>query len=223
MPKPPENLSLFSDHVDPSLSDPFFFEGLARRTGYRLIAGVDEVGRGPLAGPVVAAAVILPPDCTLDGVRDSKQMTPKAREAAFPAIQQQALATAIGVVSRDYIDEHNILNAALEAMRRAIWALAPRPDFILVDGISAVPLSIPQQCLKKGDRRSRSISAASVLAKVYRDRIMTAYHRMCPVYGFDRNKGYGTRGHLSALRRHGPSPFHRLTFRGVSDLDAGKT
>ncbi len=222
MSKPPENLSLFSDHVDPSLSDPFFFEGLARRTGYRLIAGVDEVGRGPLAGPVVAAAVILPQGCALDGVRDSKQMTPKAREAAFPVIQEQALSTGIGVVSREYIDEHNILKAALEAMRRAILTLAPRPDFILVDGISAIPLSIPQRCLKKGDRRSRSISAASVLAKVYRDRIMAAYHLMYPVYGFDRNKGYGTQQHRDALKQHGPSPFHRLSFKGVPRIDQGE-
>ena len=188
---------------------------MARKAGYGLIAGVDEAGRGPLAGPVVAAAVILPHGTKLDGVRDSKKMTPRAREEAFSLIQNHALASGIGVVSRDYIDEFNILKAALEAMKLAVLALDPQPDFLLVDGINAVSLPIPGKCLKKGDQVSHTISAASVLAKVYRDRIMLAYHESYPVYGFDRNKGYGTAFHLKALRQYGPCPLHRLTFKGV--------
>lgn len=212
---PPENLHIFHGVADPSTSDPFLYEGLARRAGYSLIAGVDEVGRGPLAGPVVAAAVILPQDLELPGVHDSKKMTAKARDKAFPVIQQAAIAVGIGVASHEYIDEFNILKASLEAMRRAIKALEPEPEMLLIDGIHPVPLVIPQKCLKKGDQISRSISAASVIAKVYRDRIMRSCHEMYPVYGFDKNKGYGTSQHLVALKRFGPCPLHRLTFKRV--------
>jgi len=219
---PPQNLFLFEEPPERPHRDPFHFEGAARRKGFCLIAGVDEAGRGPLAGPVVAAAVILREGCRLDGVRDSKQMTAHARESFFPAILEQALTAGIGVVSHRYVDAHNILRAALEAMRRAVLNLDPKPDFLLVDGTQGVPVSIPQQCLTKGDRVSRSISAASVLAKVYRDRIMDGLHAMFPAYGFDRNRGYGTAGHLAALRRHGPSPIHRLTFKGVSRVDQGE-
>ena len=213
--RPPENLNLFPESADRLTGDPFFYEGLARRAGYHLIAGVDEAGRGPLAGPVVAAAVIFPPNPEVPGVRDSKMMTARARDEAFVVIHGEALAAAVGVVSREYIDEFNILKASLEAMARAVKALDPRPETLLVDGIHPVPLPITQKCLKKGDQISRSISAASVLAKVYRDRIMRSYHRMYPVYGFDKNKGYGTRQHLEALKRHGPCPVHRLTFKRV--------
>ncbi|HDZ89120.1 MAG: ribonuclease HII [Deltaproteobacteria bacterium] len=195
--------------------DPFFYEKLARREGHRVIAGVDEAGRGPLAGPVVAAGVILPPDTDLSEIRDSKMMTPRARDRAFQAISAQALALSVGVVSREYIDEFNILKASLEAMAQAVKGLDPRPEILLVDGIHPVPLPINQKCLKKGDQISRSISAASVIAKVYRDRIMVSYHRTFPVYGFHRHKGYGTRQHLDALSRYGPCPIHRLTFKGV--------
>ena len=211
----PENLSLFPESVGRPAGDPFFYEGVARKAGYHLIAGVDEAGRGPLAGPVVAAAVIFPANPELPGVKDSKMMTAGARDEAFPVIHDEALATAIGVVSREYIDEFNILKASLEAMVRAVKALDPRPETLLVDGIHPVPLPITQKCLKRGDQISRTISAASVLAKVYRDRIMRSYHRMYPAYGFDKNKGYGTRQHLEALKRHGPCPVHRLTFKGV--------
>ena len=212
---PPKNLSLFSENASSLTCDPYFHECMAREAGYSLIAGVDEAGRGPLAGPVVAAAVILPHDTKLDGVTDSKKMTPRAREEAFSLIHNQALALGIGVVSRNYIDKFNILKAALEAMKRAVLALDPQPDFILVDGINNVSLPIPGKCLKKGDQLSRTISAASVLAKVYRDRIMQTYHLKYPVYGFDRNKGYGTAYHLNALRKYGPCPLHRVTFKGV--------
>jgi ribonuclease HII len=150
-------------------------------------------------------------------------MTPRAREVAFQIIQQQALATGIGVVSHRHIDEMNILKASLEAMKRAVLALDPQPEFLLVDGIYRLPLPVPQRTLKRGDQRSKSISAASVLAKVYRDRIMCSYHEIYPVYGFDRHKGYGTRRHLAALRKHGASPLHRKSFKGVLDFDKGKT
>lgn len=188
---------------------------MARQAGYGLIAGVDEAGRGPLAGPVVAAAVILPAGILLPGVKDSKQMTAKAREQAFTLIQAEALAVGVGVVSRQYIDETNILKAALEAMKRAILCLDPRPEFLLVDGLQSTPVSIPQQCLKKGDQKSLSISAASVIAKVYRDRIMRSHHDTYPIYGFAENKGYGTARHLAAIRAYGPCPIHRITFKGV--------
>jgi ribonuclease HII len=212
---PPKNLPLFSESASSSTRDPFFHEDQVYEAGYGLIAGVDEAGRGPLAGPVVAAAVIIRRGVALAGIRDSKKMTVKAREKGFSAIHRQALTTGIGVVSHKYIDEFNILRASLEAMRRAVLALNPQPEFLLVDGIQKVPLPLPQRCIKKGDEMSRSISAASVLAKVYRDRIMGSYHRMYPVYDFENNKGYGTRRHLEVLRQYGPSPFHRLTFKGV--------
>ncbi len=213
---PPKNLPLFPETINSSTSDPFYYEDLARKAGYTLIGGVDEAGRGPLAGPVVAAAVIIPRGIELAGVRDSKKMTSKAREDAFPVIQRLALATGIGVVSNKYIDEFNILKASLEAMKRAVLTLDPQPEFLLVDGIQTIPLPLTQRCLKKGDQISRSISAASVLAKVYRDRIMRSYHDMYPVYGFDRNKGYGTREHLAALKRYGACPIHRFTFKRVT-------
>jgi ribonuclease HII len=206
---------LFSEGLTPTPSSPFFYEDMAREAGYGLIAGVDEAGRGPLAGPVVAAAVIIPQGAELKGIRDSKQMTANAREEAFPVIDREALATGIGVVSHRYVDRFNVLKASLEAMRRAVLVLDPRPEVLLVDGIHNVPLFIPQRSLKKGDQVSRSISAASVVAKVYRDRIMCAYHEMYPVYDFNKNKGYGTRWHRAALRRYGPCPLHRTTFRGV--------
>jgi len=215
---PYENLRLFPDYAQISKGDPFFHEGLAREAGYQLIAGVDEAGRGPLAGPVVAAAVIFEGRPNLPDIKDSKQMTARKREEAFAVIQREALATGIGVVSRWYIDEFNILKASLEAMSRAVAVLDPQPDILLVDGIHPVPVSIKQKCLKKGDQICRSISAASILAKVYRDRIMRACHKMYPVYGFDKNKGYGTSRHLAALKEHGPCPIHRLTFKRVNDV-----
>jgi len=210
-----ENLTLFPNDLNQCPQDPFYHETRVRNSGYRLIAGVDEAGRGPLAGPVVAAAVMIPEGIRFSGVKDSKKMTARARFEAFHRIKGGALTFGIGVVPVSYIEAFNILNASLEAMLRAVQVLDPQPEMILVDGIHTVPTSIKQECLKKGDQVSRSISAASVLAKVYRDRIMAAYHNMYPEYGFDKNKGYGTRRHLEALREHGPCPVHRLTFKGV--------
>lgn len=209
------NRLLFPEFFGPLEKDPLVHERLARQAGHHFIAGVDEAGRGPLAGPVVAAAVVLPEDTRLPGIRDSKKMTARAREAAFDRIQETALTSAIGVVSHEFIDQFNILRASLEAMRLAVQALDPRPEFLLVDGIHSVNVPLPQRCLKRGDQLSHSISAASVLAKVYRDRIMNAYHKMYSTYGFDHNKGYGTRYHLKALRRYGPCPVHRVTFKRV--------
>ena len=212
---PEDNLSLFLESVSSQDIDALFYESLVRKAGYRLIAGVDEAGRGPLAGPVVAAAVILPEGVVLEGVRDSKEMTQNARERAFCLVHEQALSVGVGVVSAEDIDRMNILQASLQAMKQAIISLDPRPDFCLVDGIHPVPVPIPYRCLKKGDRRSHSISAASVVAKVYRDRIMCSFHERFPVYGFSENKGYGTAQHLAALREQGACPIHRMTFRGV--------
>jgi len=211
-----EKLSLFPNLEKGSLeADPFYYEALAKRAGYHNIAGIDEAGRGPLAGPVVAAAVVLFDGTDMEGIRDSKAMTEKARDLAFSKIVGTDVAVGVGVVSHRDIDETNILQATLQAMKRAVESLPVRADFLLVDGIHPVPLDIPQRCIKKGDRLCRSISAASVIAKVYRDRIMYSYHQMYPEYGFDRNKGYGTKDHLKAIKKFGPSPMHRLTFRGV--------
>lgn len=211
----PENLTLFSPPSSPSLADPLVHERRCREQGFSFIAGVDEAGRGPLAGPVVAAAVILPEGVLLDGVQDSKKMTARARERGFQVIQARAIATGIGVVSQTEVDQSNILKASLKAMEIAVRALASMPDCLLVDGIHRVPVAIHQLCLPKGDQRSCSISAASVLAKVYRDRMMDAYHRLYPAYGFDRNRGYGTRQHLESLRQYGACPIHRTSFKGV--------
>ena len=210
-----KNQPFLPGFLTPKPVDPLFYEALAGKDGYALIAGVDEAGRGPLAGPVVAAAVIMPAGLTLSGVKDSKKMTERAREKAFYVINQYAIAVGIGVVSHKAIDESNILNASLEAMKQAISYLDPAPEYALIDGINEIPVTIPQRCIKRGDQLSHSISAASVIAKVYRDRIMRSYHMLYPEFGLEKNKGYGTAAHLAALRRYGPSPIHRLTFRGV--------
>ncbi|MDH4009013.1 MAG: ribonuclease HII, partial [Desulfuromonadales bacterium] len=168
-----------------------FFEDMARRRGYRAVAGIDEAGRGPLAGPVVAAAVILPEDFDLPGLNDSKLISERKRNQLFPMIYEQALAIGIGVSRADEIDRINILQATLRGMSRAVMRLPVAADFLLVDGITPVPLGIEQKTLKKGDSRSLSIAAASVIAKVVRDRIMLAYDRLFPEYGFSGHKGYG--------------------------------
>ncbi len=182
--------------------------------GYRRVAGVDEVGRGCLAGPVVAAAVILPPHVQLDGVRDSKQLRPEVREKLAERIRAQALAIGIGMCTPEEIDRLNILNAALEAMRRAVANLELTPDYLLIDGnrcFSDPPC--PAEPIVKGDRRSLLIAAASIIAKTTRDALMQQLHEEFPVYGWDRNVGYPTRTHYEALARYGPSPYHRRSFR----------
>ncbi|SHK70457.1 ribonuclease HII [Rhodothermus profundi] len=182
--------------------------------GYRYVAGVDEVGRGCLAGPVVAAAVILPPHFQLDGLRDSKQLRPAVRAQLATAIRAQALAIGIGLCTPAEIDRLNILNAALEAMRRAVANLSQKPDYLLIDGNRCFPdPPCPAEPVVKGDQQSALIAAASILAKTTRDALMQRLHQEFPVYGWDRNVGYPTRAHYEALARYGPSPYHRRSFR----------
>jgi ribonuclease HII len=196
---------------------PLQFEQQARGSGFRAVAGIDEAGRGPLAGPVVAAAVILPERFTLPGLTDSKQLSAAARERLYPLIRTQALAVGVGVSRPEEIDAVNILQATLRSMARAVARLPVAADFLLIDGTVALPLDLPQLTLVKGDCRSLSIAAASVVAKVVRDRIMTALDRLHPGYGLAGHKGYGTVAHRAALARLGPSPCHRRTFGGVRE------
>jgi len=181
----------------------------------KIPAGVDEAGRGPLAGPVVAAAVILPKKCTLINLDDSKKITPEKRVIILEQIEKLALATAVGVIDSALIDKMNILRAAILAMEKAVKHLDQRPDFLLIDGNVPTKIPIPQETIVKGDSRCCSIAAASILAKVTRDKIMNDYHLLYPHYNFMKNKGYPTKEHLEAIRRFGPSPIHRKTFRGV--------
>ncbi|MBN1903982.1 MAG: ribonuclease HII [Deltaproteobacteria bacterium] len=215
MVKASNNLSFFKDTGDKKAADPLYYESAAYKDGYNMVAGIDEAGRGPLAGPVVSAAVIMPKGLIIPGVKDSKKMSEKAREKAFLEIIKNALAVGIGVVSHSYIDKHNILTASLESMKVAVDHLDITPDFLLIDGIFKIQNPLPQKCIVKGDQLSHTISAASVIAKVYRDRIMSVYDRSCPEYEFIKNKGYGTKQHLTAIKKYGPSPFHRMTFKGV--------
>ena len=183
------------------------------------IAGVDEAGRGPIAGPVVAACVVLPPRHTLAGIADSKQLTPAQREALYAAITQRALAWAIGLASPREIERYNILQASLLAMRRAVLALPLPPQRVLVDGKHAIPsLPLPQQAVVGGDALEESIAAASILAKVARDRIMRELDRLYPQYGFAQHKGYPTALHLQRLRMYGACPAHRRTYAPVAQL-----
>lgn len=193
----------------------FRFEEEVWEMGYNLVAGVDEAGRGPLAGPVVAAAVVLRPGCYIRGLNDSKQLQPAERQRLFDIIRECAVAVGIGIKGVEYIERHNIAQASFAAMRDAILRLAATPEFVLVDGFKIPGLMLPQRAIVKGDALSASIAAASIVAKVTRDRIMDGYDRVYPAYGFARNKGYSTREHLQALDTHGPSPVHRRTFCAV--------
>ena len=176
----------------PMERDLWDYETKAREKGYRLVAGADEAGRGPLAGPVVAAAVVLPADAFLQGLDDSKKLSPAKREELFPKIQTQAIAYGVAVVSPEVIDEINILQAALLAMKQAVEQLKPVPDLLLIDGNQKINSTLDQWAIVKGDSKSLSIAAASVLAKVTRDHIMQDYHHLYPQYEFARHKGYGT-------------------------------
>lgn len=197
-------------------------EAYWRLQGLPLIAGVDEVGRGPLAGPVVAAAVILPPEARFPGLRDSKLLTPEARTALDAEIRSRALAFAVRELGPRHIERLGILAASLKAMAQAVQALSLVPEMVLVDGPHPLPLAYPQQPVIKGDDLCPSISAAAVLAKVHRDRLMASYHRQYPQYNFPRHKGYATAEHLEALRCWGPCPIHRRTFRGVKEWVANR-
>lgn len=180
--------------------------------GYRVICGVDEAGRGPLAGPVCAAAVILPKNLKLPGLNDSKKLTDKKRRELFPLIKEQAVSYGIGFASQQEIDEINILQATFLAMQRAIDQLQVRPDLALIDGNRQKDFGVAARTVVKGDSLSASIAAASVLAKVSRDDVMLQMAERYPQYGFDIHKGYGTKAHYAALTEHGPSPIHRMTF-----------
>jgi ribonuclease HII len=193
------------------------YERRLHRRGIKCVAGVDEVGRGPLAGPVVAAAVILPPEEKIKGLDDSKKLTPKKREELCREIKEKALAIGVGRIGHRLIDRLNIGRANLLAMKKAVEKLKIPPDFLLVDGErNYIKISIPQKGISGGDRKCASIAAASIVAKVVRDRIMLRYHKKFPQYGFDQHKGYGTRLHLKSLEELGPCPIHRWSFAPVS-------
>ena len=214
----PRQLHLLLKEQASSPRDRLHFEREAAERGFRAVAGVDEAGRGPLAGPVVAAAVILDRENTPEGLDDSKRLSPDRRDQLFVDIRKKALAVGVGIVGQEEIDRVNILNATLQAMKLAVRRLSPSPDFLLVDGITMVPLNVHQKTIAGGDRMSPSISAASIVAKVIRDRKMIYYHRKFPLYNFRSNKGYGTREHCEAIARYGCCPLHRKTFRRVREF-----
>ena len=198
------------------LCDMWHLEDQLKKLGYCYIAGIDEAGRGTLAGPVVAAAVVLP--YRIDGVKDSKQLSPTARERICEEIQKKAVDIGIGCVEAEEIDRINILRATFRAMLLAINNLARAPDFLLIDGPYRLPLPVAQKGIRGGDRVSASVAAASIVAKVHRDRLMARYHYLYPQYGFEKNKGYATAYHRMAIARYGPCPIHRRTFRGVAEF-----
>jgi len=205
------------------------FEHKAKSKGYKYIAGVDEAGRGPLAGPVVSAAVILPDDFSLAGINDSKKLTEKKRDALFPLIREQAIAFGVGIASHEEIDRINILQASLLSMKRAVENISIPPDFItpdflLIDGKFTIDSPIGQDAIIKGDSKSISIAAASIIAKVTRDAMMKDLHDTYPLYNFIQHKGYPTKAHKQAILDHGPCPVHRKTFKGVKEVtDAGQS
>lgn len=194
------------------MSDMWQIEGGFYAQGVMNICGVDEAGRGPLAGPVCAAAVILPEHLEIPGLNDSKKLTDKQRRELFPIIQEKALAYGIGFASQEEIDEINILQATFLAMERALGALAIRPGLVLIDGNQEKDFGLPVKTVVKGDSLSANIAAASVLAKVSRDDVMLEFARQYPEYGFDIHKGYGTKAHYAALTQYGPCPIHRRSF-----------
>ena len=195
-----------------SKPDMWLIENSRFSDGIKIICGVDEAGRGPLAGPVCAAAVILPSNIDIPGLDDSKKLSDKRRRELFPVIKEQAVAYGIGLASHEEIDEINILQATFLAMERALDQLDVKPDLALIDGNRAKDFGIPVQTVIHGDSLSASIAAASILAKVTRDDLMVEYAEKYPQYAFEIHKGYGTKAHYEALRTYGPSPIHRMTF-----------
>lgn len=207
--------------IPPPDHDNFQFERRLRRRGFTCVAGTDEVGRGPLAGPVVAACVSLPQECDPSPFVDSKNTSHEQRLELARLIHEYKAAIGIGVVSHQRIDAINILQASLLAMKLAVYhhsAVAVRPDYLLVDGKFEVPLQIAQQSLIRGESYSGSIAAASIIAKLYRDALMNTLHQKYPCYGFCHNKGYATRFHRRAIAENGPCPVHRLSFKGVKEF-----
>jgi len=193
------------------------YEKKAVSNGFLRVAGVDEAGRGPLAGPVVAAAVVLPPGFDVGEINDSKKLSPKKRDRLYDYIRAEASAVGVGIVDAATIDTVNILQASLAAMREAVTDLGDAPDFLLVDGLFEVPMPLAQEALVKGDSRSASIASASIVAKVVRDRMMVEYANLYPEYGFAGHKGYPTKAHKEAIATFGPTSIHRKTFRGVAE------
>lgn len=193
------------------------FERACQQSGYKQIAGIDEAGRGALAGPVIAAAVILPLNCSVDGLRDSKQLTPKQRDRFADEIYSVALSVGIGSADNRTVDRLNVLGATLLAMQNAIEKLTPPPDYLLIDGINIPATDIPGEAIPKGDSRSYSIAAASIIAKTTRDRIMIELDRTYPHYGFQGHKGYPTSQHRQAIAQFGASDIHRQTFKLLPD------
>lgn len=198
-------------------ADLWVFENKAKVKGFESIAGIDEAGRGPLAGPVVSAAVILPDDFSVSGVTDSKKLTRKKRRQLYGEIYRQAVSIGIGIVDPPEIDRINILQAALRSMSMSVVNLVPQPDFLLIDGTFRIPSPLPQRPIVHGDSLSISIAAASIVAKVTRDSLMDIYHQEYPQFGFDKHKGYPTRDHRAAIREFGCCPIHRKSFRGVKE------
>lgn len=188
------------------------FEQKAMDNGYKAVCGVDEAGRGPLSGPVCAAAVILPENTVIEGVNDSKKLTEKKRELLFDVIKASALSYSIAYASVAEIEELNILNATMLAMKRAVESLEIKPDFAMIDGNRVPQLSIDSEPIVKGDAKSMSIACASILAKVSRDRLLYDYAKQYPQYGFDKHKGYGTKLHIEMIKEYGPCPYHRMSF-----------
>jgi ribonuclease HII len=201
--------------VTPPPSAPYHYEAQAWRAGVTRVAGLDEAGRGPLAGPVVAAAVVLDPQRRVRGVADSKLLSPERREELFALIHERAIAIGVGIVDHVTIDRVNILQATKRAMAEAILALAVAPELVITDFVSVPALTCPQRNIVDADARCATVAAASIVAKVTRDRLMLEADKQFPEYGFARHKGYGTADHLAALDRHGACPIHRRSFSGV--------
>lgn len=192
--------------------DWLLYENAAYEKGYQYVCGVDEAGRGPLAGPVCAAAVILPKGMIIEGVNDSKKLSEKKREALFDVICNSALAYSIAFAEVEEIEEVNILRATMNTMKRAVEGLSIKADFAYIDGNTMPPVGIDGECIVKGDAKSMSVACASILAKVSRDRLMLKYAEMYPRYSFEKHKGYGTKVHVEALKEYGPCPIHRMSF-----------
>jgi ribonuclease HII len=194
------------------LDDMRVYEKEAYLQGYRNIAGIDEAGRGPLAGPVVAACVILPENCVIEGLNDSKKLSPAMRDKLYELIVESAISIGVGMADEKCIDEINILNATKLAMKLAVEQTDTKPDLLLIDAVKLSDVDIPQRSIVKGDSLSVSIAAASIIAKVSRDRLIEAKDSMYPVYGFKKHKGYGTAEHINAIKKYGICPIHRVSF-----------
>jgi len=198
--------------------DTYSLERCLRQNGYKWVGGLDEVGRGPLAGPVVAACVVLAENCDYSGFVDSKSISAGNRSRLYKELQNNGAKISVGIVSETDIDRINILQASLLAMKKAVLAMPFQPDFLLVDGNQPIPMTIPQQTLVKGESKSASIAAASIIAKVVRDELMDQYHLQYPEYNFQQNRGYPTLEHRQAIKNHGPCAIHRLSFKCVKEF-----